>query len=87
MKKLPSSLTNTQLNNCPSVRVLWRDAISYATWEDPELVKKYKPAINCTEGKLLIENDDVVITFATWNDTDIGDISVIPKENVKEIVR
>jgi len=66
---------------------LWRDAISYATWQDPEEVKKYKPAVNCTEGKLLVDNDDVIICFMSWNDTDIGDVCVIPKENVIKIVR
>ena len=87
LKKLHSSLTNTQLNNCPKVKVLWRDAVSHATWQDPEEVKKYKPAVNCTEGKVLVDNDDVIICFMTWNDTDIGDVCVIPKENVIEIVR
>ena len=87
MKKLQNSLPNTPLSKCEKVTVLWRDAVSYATWQDPEEVKKYKPAINCTEGKLFVENDDVIICFMTWNDTDIGDVCVIPKENVVKIVR
>ena len=43
------------------VKVLWRDAISHAEWCYPSEVKKYKPAINTTEGYLLIKNSEVNI--------------------------
>ena len=67
------------------VKVLWRDAISHAEWCYPSEVKKYKPAINTTEGYLLIKNSEVTIVYMSYNDTDIGDICVIPTENVKTI--
>jgi len=67
------------------VKVLWRDAISHAEWCYPSEVKKYKPAINTTEGYLLIRNSEVTIVYMSYNDTDIGDICVIPTENVKTI--
>ena len=67
------------------VKVLWRDAISHAEWCYPNEVKKYKPAINTTEGYLLIRNSEVTIVYMSYNDTDIGDICVIPTENVKTI--
>tara|TARA_A100001011_G_C14252795_1_gene818675 strand:+ start:1260 stop:1511 length:252 start_codon:yes stop_codon:yes gene_type:complete len=67
------------------VKVLWRDAISHAEWCYPSEVKKYKPAINTTEGYLLMRNSEVTIVYMSYNDTDIGDICVIPTENVKTI--
>jgi|TARA_R100000482_G_scaffold100508_1_gene43910 hypothetical protein len=67
------------------VRVKWRDAISHAEWLSPQEAIKFKPAINTTEGFLLIKNKDVVICYMSYNDTDIGDTTVIPHENVVDI--
>jgi len=67
------------------VKATWRDAQSFAEWLNPDDAKKYKPAINYSEGYVLTDNDDVLILYMTYNDTDIGDTCVIPKENVVNI--
>ena len=67
------------------VRVKWRDAISHAEWLNPEEAINFKPAINTTEGFLLVKNKNVVICYMSYNDTDIGDTTVIPKENIVDI--
>lgn len=71
------------------VKILWRDAISHAEWLSPEDAKKFKPAVNTTEGYLLEKNKHAVIVYMSYNDTDIGDTTVIPTENIKsfKIVR
>ena len=48
----------------------------------PEDVKKYKPYLNVSEGFLLEKNKNATIVYMSYNDTDIGDICVIPSENV-----
>ena len=45
------------------LRVKWRDAESHSEWLDPETAKKYKPAINYTDGFLLVDNSDVIILY------------------------
>ena len=67
------------------LRVKWRDAESHSEWLDPEAAKKYKPAINYTDGFLLVDNSDVIILYMSYNETDIGDTCVIPRENVVDI--
>ena len=67
------------------LRVKWRDAESHSEWLDPETAKKYKPAINYTDGFLLVDNADVIILYMSYNETDIGDACVIPRENVVDI--
>jgi len=71
------------------VKILWRDAVSHAEWLSPEDAKKFKPAVNTTEGYLLEKNRYAVIVYMSYNDTDIGDTTVIPTENIKsfKIVR
>ena len=67
------------------VKATWRDAQSFAEWLDPLEAKKLKPAINYSEGYVLKDDDDTLILYMTYNDTDIGDTCVIPKENVVNI--
>lgn len=83
-------MKNTTIKNQRKrVKILWRDAISHAEWLSPEDAKKFKPAINTTEGYLLEKNKYAVIVYMSYNDTDIGDTTVIPTENIKsfKIVR
>jgi hypothetical protein len=70
-------------NRLKKVQIYWRDAQSYAEWLSPEEAKKYLPAINYTEGYLLEKNKNSTIVFMSCNDTDIGDTTVIPTENIK----
>ena len=72
-------------NRLKKVQIYWRDAISHAEWLFPDDAKKFKPAINYTEGFLLEKNKDSTIVFMSCNDTDIGDTVVIPTENIKSI--
>tara|TARA_R100000995_G_scaffold16210_1_gene6373 strand:+ start:647 stop:919 length:273 start_codon:yes stop_codon:yes gene_type:complete len=67
------------------VKATWRDAQSFAEWLDPLEAKKLKPAINYSEGYVLKDDDDTLILYMTYNDTDIGDTCVIPKENIVNI--
>lgn len=87
MKRLPNCSISTQDREDNTVIVIWRDAVSHASWLDPEEAKNYKPAINRTKGKLLSEDEDCVRVFMSWNETDIGDLTIIPRENVVKIVR
>jgi serine protease inhibitor len=81
-KKLQTSTRNTQTKR-KRVKILWRDAISHSEWLSPTEAKHYKPAINTTEGFLLEENEQSTIVYMSYNDTDIGDLTVIPTENIK----
>jgi mRNA-degrading endonuclease HigB of HigAB toxin-antitoxin module len=72
-------------NRLKKVQIYWRDAVSHAEWLSPEEAKKYLPAINYTEGYLLEKNKNSTIVFMSCNDTDIGDTTVIPTENIKQI--
>src|SRR6056300_1761051 len=84
-KKLQTSTKSTVVGKfkLKKVKVIWRDAISYAIWLDPEEAIKFKPALNTTEGLLLVKNKDSCIVAMSYNDTDIGDLTVIPTENIK----
>ena len=86
-KKLQTYTKNTVVNKRKSkkVRVYWRDAISHAIWLDPDEAIKFVPAINVTEGYLLCKNKDSCIVFMSYNDTDIGDTTVIPTENIQSL--
>ena len=81
-KKLQTYTKNTQTKR-KRVKILWRDAISHAEWLSPTDAKNYKPAINTTEGYLLEKNKHATIVYMSYNDTDIGDTTVIPTENIK----
>ena len=82
LKKLLTSTKNTQTKR-KRVKILWRDAISHAEWLSPSEAKLYKPAINTTEGFLLEKNKRSTIVYMSYNDTDIGDLTVIPTENIQ----
>ena len=67
------------------VKATWRDAQSFAEWLNPDDAKKYKPAINYSEGYVLIDNDDVDIsnlhrqTIFKMNDTGKPKVEIAEK--------
>ena len=82
LKKLLICMKNTTEKTKKRVKVHWRDAQSFAEWLDPVESKNLKPAIIVSEGYLLEINKDVVILYMSYNDTDIGDTCVIPREEI-----
>ena len=74
--------TTEKKKQLQKVKIVWRDAVSHAEWLNPEDVKKYKPYLNVSEGFLLEKNKNATIVYMSYNDTDIGDVCVIPSENV-----
>tara|TARA_R100000742_G_C4279020_1_gene102682 strand:+ start:2351 stop:2644 length:294 start_codon:yes stop_codon:yes gene_type:complete len=82
-KKLLTFTKNIRKKKRKKVKILWRDAISHSEWLSPSEAKLYKPAINTTEGYLLEKNKESTIVYMSYNDTDVGDLTVIPTENIK----
>ena len=73
-------------------RVEWLDISGETGWASEETTKKMKPQVAVTEGYLFYEDDETVITFATYyyNDEEgytLGDRNVFPKGCIRSLKR
>ena len=89
--KRKKQIINGQIQNYKRADIIWIDIMSDNSWMSTERATKLKPCECHTLAYILSKGNRTLITFGDWykdeeeNKLEIGNINIIPIQNVKKI--